>query len=311
MTVRGFILLPLLALLAALSVSTASAQASRSAQGDCAREASRRGFSVTSTRNFRQNSDGWSMDMTVRDSRGRVSEGSCYVETRSGDVSLYGFGWGNDGGSSNRFEFNCASTDRKYRECQLPVDGRARLTRQVSGAPCNEGRTWGQRGDRVWVDDGCRANFEVVRGGHGGGRDKVECRSQPGRYNECAIPRGYVGRLERDLSGGRCAQQGNWGNRDGLIWVRNGCQGRFEVVRGSNQGGNQGGGQGNSEQRRAEAQCGNEARRRGIDVQSVAPARWRSQYWETVVEGTSRGTRVRAGCRYFPQGNRTELDVRR
>ena len=35
----------------------------RSAQGDCVKEANRRGFAVLDTSNFRQASEGWSLDM--------------------------------------------------------------------------------------------------------------------------------------------------------------------------------------------------------------------------------------------------------
>ncbi len=108
--------------------------------------------------------------MRIRDSQGRVATGTCHVDSRTGAVSLRGFGWGDGaGGGGANMTFDCASDGGKYRECQLPVDGRARLTQRYSKAPCTEGTTWGQRGDRVWVDRGCRARFEVVRGGTGGG----------------------------------------------------------------------------------------------------------------------------------------------
>ncbi|MFO1406018.1 MAG: DUF3011 domain-containing protein [Steroidobacteraceae bacterium] len=167
----------------------------RSAQSDCQRELSRRGYTVLSTRNFQQYKDGWSLELQARDYKGRTTWGNCYVETRTGDVSLYGFGWGGSGdwgGGGNNgnqpFTFYCASPDYKYRECQLPVNGRARLTKKKSDAPCVEGRDWGQRGDRVWIDHGCRANFEVVRGGGGGGgnngqqqRAEAQCRNEAQR----------------------------------------------------------------------------------------------------------------------------------
>ena len=69
----------------------------RSAQGDCTREVERRGFTVLSTGNFQQSRDGWQLDVKARDHRGKVTDGTCFVETRSGDVSLYGFGWGGGG----------------------------------------------------------------------------------------------------------------------------------------------------------------------------------------------------------------------
>lgn len=214
-----------------------NAPAPRSAQSNCVREANRRGFSVLDTSNFRQQHDGWSIDLRVRDSRGRVQQGSCFVETRTGDVDLYGFGWGWDDGG-DRIEFNCSSVESKYRECQLPVDGRARLVKKRSDAPCVEGRSWGQRGDRIWVKDGCRARFEVARhGGSGGsGGRTIDC-SSDGRYRECPIGSGRYGRLVREYSSGRCRENRTWGNRNGAVWVTDGCRARFEVHKGSGGGG--------------------------------------------------------------------------
>ena len=135
------------------------------------REANRRGFTVLDTSNFQQFREGWSIDLRVRNQRGQVTNGSCFVQTGTGDVNLYGFGWGYDDDGDDRMQFNCASVDMKYRECQLPVNGRAMLVKRLSDARCVEGQSWGQRGDRVWVSHGCRAKFEVTRtGGGGGGR---------------------------------------------------------------------------------------------------------------------------------------------
>jgi len=299
---RSMLVLGLLAV--AAPIDAVQAQAARSAQGDCAREVERRGFRVVSTGNFRQLKDGWQLSVTARDQAGRTVSGACFVETRTGDVNLYGFGWGS-GTPADGFEFSCASPDHKYRECQLPVDGRARLVKQRSDAPCIEGRSWGQRGDRVWVDQGCRGRFQVVRGGgggSGGGGQYVECRSQNERYRECEVPRGYEGRLVRDYSG-RCRQDSTWGNRPGRIWVTSGCQGRFHVVPIRGGSGNQNAGQ----QQRAEVQCRNEAGRQGVTVREVAPATLRGAYWETTVVGTVRGQYVRATCRFHPAQNRAEL----
>ena len=35
--------------------------------------------------------------------------------------------------------------------------------RKLSDAPCIQGRTWGYDRNRIWVDRGCRALFEVGR----------------------------------------------------------------------------------------------------------------------------------------------------
>lgn len=253
---RAVLVVTLLAL--ALPFGAVQAQGhQRSAQSDCTREAQRRGYTVLATSNFRQLSDGWQLELRVRDQKGRVSEGTCFVETRSGDVTVYGLGWGGSG-SVEAFEFNCSSVESKYSECQLPIDGRVRLVKRKSDSPCVEGRSWGRRGDRVWVKDGCRARFEVTRGGDwgGGSGPTVDCRSANGRYRECPVQRHYVARLARDYSG-RCRENSSWGNRPGLVWVTNGCQARFELVQ---SGGASGGAA------TAERACLDEARRQGLRV---------------------------------------------
>ena len=298
------------ALAVAAPLGTVLAQvAPRSAQSDCTREVERRGYRVVSTGNFQQFKDGWQLEVKARDQSGRNVTGTCFVETRTGDVNLYGFGWGG-GNQADRYEFNCASPDGKYRECQLPVDGRARLVKKKSDAPCIEGQSWGQRGDRVWVTRGCRAKFEVVRGGGGGSSgQQIDCRSQNNRYQECALRKGYEARIVRDYTG-RCRKDSTWGTRTGVLWVTNGCQGRFQVVPAGGFGGSGGSESGSGspgQQQRAESHCRNEARRQGMDVRFVSKATAHGSYWTATVAGQLRGQNVQATCRYYPSGNRTEI----
>lgn len=186
-TLRLLSIAGLMAVLGLFSVFPAHAQMTKSAQSDCEHEASRRGFNVVNTSNYKQYRDGWSMNMTVRDNAGRQQSGTCYVDNRTREANLYGFGWGNTGSGTNTFEFNCASIDAKYQECQLPVDGRAQLIKRWSEARCDEGRNWGQRGDRVWVNNGCRARFSVTRSLNNSGsnidqrRVELACRNQAQR----------------------------------------------------------------------------------------------------------------------------------
>jgi hypothetical protein len=55
----------------------------------------------------------------------------------------------------------CESKSRQRRFCGATISKGARLSRQLSGSACEEGKGWGwdQRG--VWVDNGCRAEFQV------------------------------------------------------------------------------------------------------------------------------------------------------
>jgi len=290
------------------ALKQAPAPQTRSAQGDCVREANRRGFAVLDTGNFQQFKDGWSIDLRVRNQRGQVTNGSCFVATRTGDVNLYGFGWGYDDDGDDRMQFSCASVDMKYRECQLPVKGRAVLVKRLSDARCVEGQSWGQRGDRVWVDNGCRARFEVTRtGGGSGGANVVDCNSDGNRYRECSIGPGYFGRLLRDNSNGRCRENSTWGTRNGVIWVTNGCRGRFEKVRG-NGGGS--GGSGGSGPAQAERACVDEVQRRGgrILQQNAAvpmPGGYRMQMRVRMPTGDTRSV----GCTYSSQSRQVRLEV--
>lgn len=76
-----------------------------------------------------------------------------------------GNGGGNWGGG-NSATFTCSSDDGRRHTCAIPNGNRARnviMTRQRSGSPCTQGQTWGWEGNIVWVDRGCRADFQTTR----------------------------------------------------------------------------------------------------------------------------------------------------
>lgn len=59
----------------------------------------------------------------------------------------------------------CSSDNGKRNWCENPTNGEVRLVRQRSGSPCQRGSTWGTQPGSIWVDRGCRADFEVRSGG--------------------------------------------------------------------------------------------------------------------------------------------------
>jgi hypothetical protein len=138
----------------------------------------------------------------------------------------------------------CESNKNRTQQC--PLDGRARLVRQISGSPCIEGETWGQARNGVWVTRGCRAEFIAERGrpshggGHwngggggwnnGGGRGEIiSCDSRDRRDRRCNVTIRRDVRLVRQTSGTACIEGQTWGwDRNG-VWVTGGCRGQFLV----------------------------------------------------------------------------------
>lgn len=58
----------------------------------------------------------------------------------------------------------CNSRKERYTRCNLNLDryDRIRLKRQLSNSGCWQGDTWGYDRDGIWVDRGCRGEFEIM-----------------------------------------------------------------------------------------------------------------------------------------------------
>jgi hypothetical protein len=125
---------------------------------------------------------------------------------------------------------------REYRH--VSTRGGVRLRRQVSRDACVEGQTWGFDRNGIWVDKGCRAEFEI--GGSStpagstslfGGAKTVKVESKGmGRTYKAVSTKGGV-HLGRQLSREACVEGQTWGfDRDG-IWVDKGCRAEFTIGR--------------------------------------------------------------------------------
>lgn len=53
----------------------------------------------------------------------------------------------------------CSSDDGNYRYCRADTQNSVELVRQISGSPCRQGYSWGYDPRGIWVDRGCRAQF--------------------------------------------------------------------------------------------------------------------------------------------------------
>ncbi len=63
--------------------------------------------------------------------------------------------------------------------------------------------------------------------GSGWNQREIICTSVNRQYRECRSPFRGPARLSQQISDTRCVEGRNWGSRPGLIWVDNGCRGRF------------------------------------------------------------------------------------
>lgn len=134
---------------------------------------------------------------------------------------------GNGGSGQN---FRCESIKGRYNECRKPYNAPVFLVRNLSETRCTENRNWGQRGNTVWVNGGCRAEFATRGGGWSGGWGyNITCSSVNGRYNTCAWNRGYGTPQLLERIAGRCAYATDWGYNSNSVWVKNGCSARFGV----------------------------------------------------------------------------------
>lgn len=52
----------------------------------------------------------------------------------------------------------CESRNNRYQSCAIPRTDRVQLIRRFSGS-CVQNRSWGHNFDRIWVSNGCRADF--------------------------------------------------------------------------------------------------------------------------------------------------------
>ncbi len=64
-------------------------------------------------------------------------------------------------GGNPRSTFRCESKDNRFTYCNIPYRGHVEIYKQLSSNACTYGRSWGSENNRIWVSNGCRADFAV------------------------------------------------------------------------------------------------------------------------------------------------------
>lgn len=134
----------------------------------------------------------------------------------------------------------CESRNNQRTYCAVDTSGGVRLTRQLSQSPCTD--HWGFDAGGIWVDQGCRAEFEVGAPVAAAAAtatptpgvvlttidEVVVCESLDGKRAFCSADTARGVELRRALAGSDCT--GRWGYDANGIWVDKGCRAEFRLV---------------------------------------------------------------------------------
>jgi hypothetical protein len=140
----------------------------------------------------------------------------------------------------------CSSDNMRRHVCAVDTSGGVQMVHQKSDAKCIQNRTWGYDNRGIWVDRGCRAEFEVgvtsagpapdgrelQRGGdfRGWGESyMVYCASDEMERVWCPADSRFGVRLIRQRSEAACIQGQTWGYGKRGIWADRGCRADFVV----------------------------------------------------------------------------------
>jgi Protein of unknown function (DUF3011) len=135
-------------------------------------------------------------------------------------------GWG------QKYNVYCSSDDGRRNVCPVDTRGGVRLVRQRSGAACVYGDSWGYDNRGLWVDRGCRADFEIGQAGwQPPASSVIYCASDDGRRNYCKTNTGGSPRIIRQRSDADCIYRQTWGFDQRGIWVDRGCRADFQIGR--------------------------------------------------------------------------------
>lgn len=120
-------------------------------------------FAVRNSWNNNNNNSNWNNNNNVNSggsNAGEIIGGALVV---GAIAALLANNSNNDNSSDDTV--TCGSERGNFTRCRLDLRGRDRvvLRRQLSNSGCWQGSTWDYDRNGVWVDQGCRGLFEVIR----------------------------------------------------------------------------------------------------------------------------------------------------
>jgi hypothetical protein len=131
----------------------------------------------------------------------------------------------------------CESRDGRRQRCAADTLGQITLSRELTRrSKCVEGRSWGYDSNAIWVDRGCRAEFQIADN-RGTYRDRgpsqamqtLVCESNGSQRSYCRADTRFGVSLTRQISRNNCVINRTWGSDDRGVWVSNGCRAEFAL----------------------------------------------------------------------------------
>ncbi|HUR80451.1 MAG TPA: DUF3011 domain-containing protein [Thermoanaerobaculia bacterium] len=116
----------------------------------------------------------------------------------------------------------CESIDNRMQDCKVGT-GFVTLSQKLSDKNCIYGTTWGYNDGKIWVKEGCRAEFNFTE------RATLTCESLNGEPGLCFADTSEGVRLVRRISDSKCDFGRDWGWDSNGIWVQNGCRAEFAI----------------------------------------------------------------------------------
>ncbi len=95
------------------------------------------------------------------DASGVWVSGGCRAEFVTGTGGYGSSGYPNGGVYGGGQVIRCESNDGRRNHCNVAVRSGVQLVRNLSDTRCVQGGNWGWDRSGVWVDNGCRGEFQV------------------------------------------------------------------------------------------------------------------------------------------------------
>jgi hypothetical protein len=140
---------------------------------------------------------------------------------------------------------SCNSYDGKKHYCPADTHAGVRMVKQRSGSPCTQGVSWDYDDRGIWVDKGCRADFQLTGnaaptsvGGQRAASRTITCSSSDGKRKYCETDTSNARiTMSRQISSSACVEGTTWGFDSRGIWVDKGCRADFRIETGGEHGG--------------------------------------------------------------------------